>query len=115
MSRMMSLLLIAAVSLALIGCKQKSATTTKAPPRGQGEKAQAQPPTTVGGQQGTTAGGEAGTTAQQPQPPTTAGGKERTAAGGQAGTAGAEQPTTVGAAERAKVQETGAKSGGTQK
>jgi hypothetical protein len=120
----MTILLMAAVSLAFIGCKKsgtaRAPSTTRQAPGGTAQ--QTQPPTTVGGgQQGATAGAQPGTTTGG-QAGTTAGGQQGATAGGQAGTATGtqpgttgEQPTTVSTSDRAKVQETGAKTGGTQK
>jgi hypothetical protein len=110
---MTAILLIAAVSVALVGCKKSGTARAPSTTRGQGGTAkQTQPPTTVGGgQQGTTAGGQQGTTA---------GGQQGTTAGGQAGTAGGQQPGAAGqeqepATTGAKVQETGARTGGAPK
>jgi hypothetical protein len=116
MSRMMSILLIVVVSLALTGCKKSGTAKAPSPTRPQGGTArETQPPTTVGGgQQGATAGGQQGTTAGGQQG-ATAGGQAGAAAGQQPGAAGEQEPTTVSTKDRAKVQETGAKTGGTQK
>jgi hypothetical protein len=110
---MTAILLIAAVSVALVGCKKSGTARAPSTTRGQGGTAkQTQPPTTVGGgQQGTTAGGQQGTTA---------GGQQGTTAGGQAGTAGGQQPGAAGQEQEptttgAKVQETGARTGGAPK